>query len=172
MVLWMKVGAMIGIRQAPAASFRWDYVVVACVLAALLMLAAQALWGLIGPLVANRLGGETSPRRLRLVWGASSFPHVFAVAFLLPLDLVIVGSDTFTSERLTDPVAMIWAAVSVSIGLSLAIWSGFLLVRGSAVGSSIGTARGLIVAASAAACLALVSLGAYLGLIALAGWAA
>jgi hypothetical protein len=88
------------------------------------------------------------------VWGASAFPQVFALLFLLPLDLLIVGQDTFTTTRLVDPVSTAWAAFSIALGMSALVWSLFLLYRG--VGSATGLGRGRALLCAAGAVLSVV----------------
>ena len=136
MLLWLKLGSMIGQRDVARASFRWDFLIAAMVAGAALVLIAQALWGLVGRWIARFFGAETSSRDLRLVWGASFFPQVIALLFLFPLDLLIVGPDAFTSEKLTDPLSLTWSAFSVAAAICLALWSLFLLVRGVEVSTS------------------------------------
>lgn len=140
MVLWLKVGSLLGLRSVSATDFRWSFVVVAGLAGAVLFLLAQALWGVVGS-VAFRAGGRRiAAGELRLVWGAAAFPQVGAFLVLLPLDLVIVGAETFTSTRLSDPLATGWAAISIALGLSLALWSLYLFARGVEVAGGGGWA--------------------------------
>lgn len=138
MILWLKVGSLIGARSVAQSDFRWSFLIAVAIGAAALALAAQALWGVLG----SRLL-DTPARALRLVWGASAFPQVGALAFLLPLDLLIVGPATFTSTRLDDPVATGWAALSIALSISLAIWSLFLFFRGVEVAADLDKNRAL-----------------------------
>lgn len=130
MLLWLKVGSLMGVRDVSAADFRWSYVVIAMIGGTLFALAAQALWGVVAA-AAFRLGGRTvRSRELRLVWGAASFPQLAALVVLLPIDLLIVGPETFTSTKLTDQLATGWAAISIALGASLGVWSFYLFARG------------------------------------------
>lgn len=154
-LLWLKVGALLGVREVCNASYLAGYIVASAVLGAVLALIAQSLWGLFGPPSASALGGETPQRHeLRLVWGASAFPQVFPLLVLLPLDLLIVGQDTFTTTRLVDPVSTAWAAFSIALGMSALVWSLFLLFRG--VGSATGLGRGRALLCAAGAVLSVV----------------
>lgn len=137
-LLWLKLGSLLQLRQVAAADFRWDYLVASVLLAALLGLGLQWLWGIAGGGLMRLLEVEARPARpiLRLVWGLALFPQVLALALLLPLDLLIVGPETFTSERLVDPLAKLWAALSMAGGSFLAAWSLWLLYKGLVAASS------------------------------------
>ncbi|HJR45590.1 MAG TPA: hypothetical protein VJ927_08280 [Actinomycetota bacterium] len=149
-LLWLKVGALMGVREVCSATYLTGYIVAAGVLGALFALLAQSLWGFMGPRVVTMLRGQTpAPHGFRLIWGASAFPQVFALALLLPLDLLIVGRDTFTTAELVDPVSTAWAAFSIAIGFSALIWSLYLLLRGVQIGSGLGGWKSLVGAASA-----------------------
>ena len=130
LLMWLKVGGLVGLRTSASSDFRWSYLGTALVLGALMGLIGQGLWGVVGRYSAHALGGAALPRDLRTVWGASSFPQVFALVFLLPLDLIIVGPATFTTDRLMDPLARAWAALSVALAVTFAFWSGWLFIRG------------------------------------------
>lgn len=169
MIIWLKVGAMLGFREVAAAQFRWSYVVVAIVAGAVIALVAQVLWGYVAASGARVLGRECAPRELRVVWGASAFPQIAALLFLLPLDLSIVGSATFTSERLTDPVATGWAALSIALSISLAVWSAFIFLRGIQVAMRIAWPKAVTAVVVAAACLAAAVTGSVLAARAAAG---
>lgn len=147
MLLWLKVGSLIGARSVAQTDFRWSFLIAVTVGAALLALGAQALWGAIGAALLR-----TPARDLRLVWGAAAFPQVGALALLLPLDLLIVGPATFTSTRLDDPVATGWAALSIALAVSLAIWSLFLFVRGIEVAARVDVTRAIAATAIGIGC--------------------
>jgi hypothetical protein len=168
-VLWLKVGAIAGTRDVARASYRWDFVVATLVLGAVVALIAQAMWGVVGTYVVRALGGNVQPSALRLVWGAASLPHVVALLVLLPLDLVIAGPDALTSERLADPLATVWSALSLSLGLALGAWSLFLIERGVETASGLRSLRASVGVIVAIACLAAVVGGTAFGLVSLAG---
>lgn len=137
--LWLKVGAISGLREVCTDRFVGVNIAAALLLGALLGLIAQALWGLVGPAAVRGLrGGETESRSLRLVWGASEFPQVLALALLLPLDLLIIGTDAYTTTSLDDPLSTAWAAFSIAIAISLTVWSLFLFIRGTEVAGELG----------------------------------
>ena len=154
--LWLKVGALLGVRNVCTPDRIGQYIAGSLVLGALFALSAQLLWGGLGPRAMRTFHSETQGRDLRLVWGASALPQVFALVLLLPLDLAIVGTDTFTTASLGDSVATVWAAFSIALGISLAVWSLFLFVRGIEVAG--GVSRGPAVAGTAVAiaCFAIV----------------
>jgi hypothetical protein len=169
LLLWLKLGGLLELRSADSADFRWAYVAGAIVSGAVLGVLGQLLWGAIGGATARHLGGDARARDLRLVWGAAALPQVIALAFLLPLDLVIVGRETFTTDRLGDPVDTAWAALSIAAALSLAAWSLWIFVRGVQVASGIGTIRAIAGTIAATLCLAVVIGSAAIGAAALAG---
>ncbi|MBA2272567.1 MAG: hypothetical protein H0W21_01510 [Actinobacteria bacterium] len=153
LVLWLKVGGLIGLRDSAGSDFRWAYLGTVLILGALMSLIGQGLWSISGRYSAHALGGAALARDLRTVWGASSFPHVFALVFLLPLDLIIVGPATFTTDRLTDPLGRAWAALSVALAVSFALWSGWLFVRGTQAATGLDGLRALVATVVAALCL-------------------
>ena len=162
-MLWLKVGATLGVREVCSATYLTGFIVAAAVLGALLGVLTQSLWGGAGPHMLSALGGEKpAPYELRLVWGASQLPQVLPLLFLLPLDLLIVGRDTFTTAELVDPVSTAWAAFSIALGLSALVWTLFLLVRGVQSASSLPRWRAVAGAATALFCLVLV-IAAFVG---------
>jgi hypothetical protein len=166
MMAWLKVGALAGWRSAAAARLEPGVLPSAVVLGALLGVAAQLAWGAAGPPLAARLGGGARPRDLRLVWGASGLPQTFALAVLLPGDLVIVGPAAFTSDPLRDPVATMWAALSIALGLALVVWSAWIFVRGVEVATGLEWRRAIVMGLWGALCAGV--LVAALTLVALA----
>jgi hypothetical protein len=153
--LWLKVGALVGLREVCRDARLVSYLAATLVLGSLLALIAYAIWGAAGPSVSRMLRGSGSSAGLRLVWGAALLPQVFALIVLLPLDLAIVGMDTFTTSSLADPLSTAWAAFSIALSVSLAVWSLFLLVRGMEVVAELPVARAAACAAGAALCLLL-----------------
>lgn len=161
--LWLKVGAMAGWREVCTDRFVALNIAATFLLGAILGLAAQGIWGLVGPSAIRGLRGETNGRSLRLVWGASEFPQVAALVLLLPLDLLIIGTDAYTTASLEDPLSTAWAAFSIAIGISLTVWSLFLFIRGVEVAGGVGFWKAA--AATGAALLCWVALVAILILI-------
>lgn len=158
MIFWLKIGALLGFRQVAAVQFRWSYIVVAVVAGAVVALMAQVLWGFAGAIAMRLVGGEPPARDLRVVWGASSFPQIAVLLLLLPLDLLIVGPATFTSERLTDPLSTGWAALSIALSASVAVWSMFIFLRGVEVAAGVSWPRAVPLAGIAALCLVAVTM--------------
>lgn len=156
-LLWLKVGALLGVREVCNPSYLAGYIVATAVLGGLLALIAQSVWGLIGPPIGGSLSGGSPERyELRLIWGASAFPQVFALVLLLPLDLLIVGQDTFTTTELVDPVSTAWAAFSIALGVSALVWSLFLLFRGVGSATELSGGRAVLCAAGAVLSVVLV----------------
>lgn len=129
-LLWLKVSPLAGLRVDSQLHFRWSFLLVAGLMGTSLMLGGQFLWGLIGFHVLRGVGLKSEPRELRLVWGASAFPQVFAVVLLAPMDLAIVGPEAYMNVRVEDPLSAGWAALSVALAVALALWSVWLFVRG------------------------------------------
>lgn len=144
MVLWLKVGALVGLREFSSSNYRWSYLVTAAVAGACLGLAGQAAWGLAGRALARMLSVRASAPELRLIWGAAAFPQVASVFVLLPLDLLVVGAEAFTTDQMNDPVATAWTAISVALTVSLGAWSAFLFARGMQVTSELDTAGSVL----------------------------
>lgn len=154
--LWLKIGGIAGLREVCTTQYLAANITAALVLGAILALLAQAIWGLVGPAVVRGLRGDVDRGSLRLVWGASAFPQVVAIAILLPLDLLIVGTDTYTGGAMDDPLSTGWAAFSIAIGISVAVWSLFLFVRGVEVAGGIGFWRAAAATGAAILCFAAV----------------
>jgi hypothetical protein len=169
MLLFLKISALAGLREGSVHAYRISFLAVALGLGALLGLAAQVMWGRIGPGLAHLLGGSSSAPSARLVWGASFFPQVFTVLVLFPIDLLVAGDSAFTDARPEDPVAAAWAALSLSLGVALALWSFGLLVRGFEISSDgIGFRRAALGALGAVICVAAVGIAFRFGVVALA----
>ena len=172
MLLWLTLGGLLDLRSVAAADFKWSYVVVAVVGAALLAVIAQYVWGPIGRIALSPFDAPTSSSRLRLVWGASALPQVLGLVVLLPLDLAIVGRELFTSERIVDTLPAAWAALSVALSVSLAAWSLFLFYKGVRAASGAGPWKALAGMGAAFGCLLFVTGGFLIGAVVLSGGAA
>lgn len=163
-LLWLKVGALLGAREVCSATYLAGYIALAGVTGAVFGVATQSLWGFIGRPLVRTLRGEVPQRHeFRLVWGAACFPQVLGLVLLLPLDLLIVGTDSFTTAELVDPVSTAWAAFSIALGVSALVWTLFLLTRGSGVASGLTGMRAVAVAATSLLSLATV-VGAFVAL--------
>ncbi len=153
-LLWLRLASLLNLRDVAAADFRWDYLIASFVLAALIGLGLQQLWALVGPLVIRAVTGASVPLSrpiLRSIWGLALFPVVLGLAVLLPLDLLIVGPESFTSERIVDPLAKLWAALSIALGAFLAAWSLWLFYKGIAVVTERHGPRAAVIGLAAAA---------------------
>jgi hypothetical protein len=85
---------------------------------------------------------------------------------------LIVGRNLFTSERISDAVPALWAAISVALSVSIAAWSLYLFYRGIRAASGAPPGRAIAGMAVAIGCLVLVVGGFLLGAVALAGGSA
>jgi hypothetical protein len=163
MILWLKVGGLAGLRSFAAADFRWGSLAAVLVLGALFGVLGQLLWARLGTAILAVLDGNARRRDLRIAWGLSALPHAVGVVLLVPLDLLVVGPETFTTERLGDPVSTAWAAFSIALAAGLAGWSLYLFVQGIRRAGDVGPWRGLVASAAALLCFvvaAVVFLGA------------
>lgn len=156
MIGWLKFGGLFGSRDVDPTQFGLAELVVALVTGAVLAMLGQATFGVVAPLAGRALGGGTSGRDARVVWGASAFPQVFTVLVLLPLDLIIVGPEIFATTKPGDSVATGWASISVALGLLMAVWSLSLFVRGMQVVAKLDLVRAIGAVVVAGACLSLV----------------
>lgn len=169
MLLWLKLGSALGLRQVAGPSFRWSYLVAAVAVGALLGLLGQALWSLAGPRIARALGGDARGSDLRLVWGGSCLPQVFALFVLLPLDLTIAGRASFTDARFADSLSAAWASLSIALAVLMALWSLYLFVRGNQVATEMSAAHVALLTVAAAVCIAVVAGGALVAAVATGG---
>jgi len=151
--LWLKVGGLFKLREVCTAGYVGPYIAMTLVVGALLAVVAMAVWGLLGPKVVRGLRGSASGTQLRLVWGASALPQIFVLVLLLPLDLLIVGTDTFTTTPLNESLSTAWAAFSIAIAVSLGIWSVYLMFRGIDVVGGVKGRRAALATAVAGLCL-------------------
>ena len=152
--LWLKMGALFKLRQVCTAEYIPAYVALALVVGAVLALIAQFAWGAFGRSVIESLKGSAGSSGLRLVWGASALPQILVLVVLIPLDLLIVGTPTFTTQPLNESLSTAWAAFSIALSVSLAVWSIYLFVRGVEVVGGLPARRAVVATAFAALCLA------------------
>jgi hypothetical protein len=158
MLLWLKLSGMAQVRSVERGDYAPELLAAALMLGALIGVAAQGLWSLVGVYVARALGSQARPRDFRIAWGAAVFPQVFVLATLLPLDLVLIGPGAFTTQPLSDSLATAWAATSVALGVSVGIWSACLFVRGVQVAAGLSTLKAVVASLAAGSCTALVAL--------------
>ncbi|HEX2051135.1 MAG TPA: hypothetical protein VHJ34_10975 [Actinomycetota bacterium] len=129
LTLWLKLSVAAGARTVCPQDYRAAYVGVSVLVGAVLGVVAVLAWGLAGRAVRGP-GGAAPPSSLRLVWGAAALPQVAGVLVLLPLDLAVVGPETFTSAPIDGTGAAVWAALSIAFAVALAGWSLVILWRG------------------------------------------
>jgi hypothetical protein len=137
MVLWLKVTGISQLADRPVEEATWNSVLAALLVGAVFGALAYLLWGWVGRKALEKRAGNASRDRLRLVWAFSAFPLAAYAVIFLPLDLLLVGPEIFSTDRLDGSFAMVWAALSVAIGVSAAAWSVFLLWRGVEVVSGL-----------------------------------
>ena len=167
MLLWLKVGALLGARDG-AAGFEWSLLLAALAIGGLVYVLAQALWGLAGPRVISALRGGAPPGLLRLVWAAAAVPMALGL-LLLPVDLLVVGPEAVTSSVPGETMATAWAALSISLHVAAAVWSLYLLFRGTQVVGRIDAGRTVAAIVAGLALVALLIAGLQAGLSALSG---
>jgi hypothetical protein len=141
-LLWLKLGGLASLREAPKSDFRAVYLAMVVFLGGLLGLAGQFAWGWMGPPLLGT-SGEAAGRTMRIVWGLAALPQVVVMSILLPLDLAVVGPHSFTTGRLPDPVSTTWAAASIAISTAAAAWSVWLFFTGLHTLSGSGRWRAL-----------------------------
>ena len=168
MLLWLKIGALLGARASSAEGFEWTLLLASLAIGGLIFVVAQALWGLGGPRVVSALQGDAQTGPLRLVWAAAACPPALAL-LLLPVDLIVVGPEAITSTGPTETMATAWAALSISLQVAAAIWSLYLLFRGTQVVGQLDIGRALAATVVALALVILLTAGLQAGLTALAG---
>lgn len=169
MLLWLKLGGLIGVRQVGAADFSWGALVAALAAGALVMLIAQSLWARIGGSVLAATGDTIGSSELRMVWVVAAFPQTASLLLLLPLDLLIAGPASYGTTRPAGSVALTWAAVSIALGVALAAWSLYLFVSGLRVAAQGDVRRTAGLLFLALLCVAVVVVGSSVALVALAG---
>lgn len=154
MVLWLKVRALVGFRALSPSDFTWGLFVTSLVFAAVAAVAAQAVWSFAAPAAGGADAG--SPRSFRAVWALSAFPQLPALLVLAPLDVLVVGESAFTATDGGDSVALAWMALSTALGVSLAVWSGYVFAKGTHVATRATPARTAGVVALSLVCVAVV----------------
>jgi hypothetical protein len=160
--LWLKVGALAGIRHVCSDNYLVANIVAALILGAVVALLAHSLWGLAGAPLLRRAQIEIARPELRAVWGLAALPQAGVVGLLLPLDLIIIGTRTFMTTSLDDSLSTAWAALSIAFAISLAVWSVYLFVTGIRSFTG-GSWRGAAIATG----IAIVCVGVVIGALAL-----
>ena len=160
-------------RRAPGArdaaeGFEWSLLLAALAIGGLVYVLAQALWGLAGPRVISALRGSAPSGLLRLVWAAAACPMALGL-LLLPVDLVVVGPEAVTSSAPGETMSTAWAALSISLHVAAAVWSLYLLFRGTQVVGRIDAGRAVAAIVAGLALVALLIAGLQVGLSALSG---
>ncbi|HET7483178.1 MAG TPA: hypothetical protein VFK89_09995 [Actinomycetota bacterium] len=155
-LLWLKIGALAGIRHVCSDRYLLANVVASLFIGAIVASIGYGLWGLVGRRVFARMGTTVAREDLRAAWGMSALPQVAVVGVLLPLDLLVVGQRAFMTTQLHDSVATVWAALSVAFAISLAVWSLYLFVTGLRSITSSGWRETGIATLVAIACVGIV----------------
>ncbi len=139
-LLWQKVNGIMQLRES-GCPFRWHYLVGVVVIGALLGMLCEVLWAQGAAFASKRMGGRGTASGFRLVWGAASLPHVGALLVLLPLDLLLVGTDAYRAVETEATGGSVWRALSVAFSLALVVWSLWLLFRGSQAVAQVSSRR-------------------------------
>ncbi len=96
-------------------------------------------------ILAKALGGEASLRNLFAAFGYGMIPLVFALVFLVPIEIAVFGSDFFG----TNPPPMTIRPIEYSVLLTLkalsGIWMIYLLVHGTMAANAFPRNRFLLV---------------------------
>jgi hypothetical protein len=152
MGLWLKLTSLLKIFDRPISATEWSFVLGGLALGAILASIAYVAWTRLAPRAIDS-DRDVSRARLRVAWSFSDFPLALYAAVLLPLDLLIVGPEIFSTDRLDGTFAMVWSALSLALLVASAAWSVYLFVRGveAAVGSRVQSTVPLIVSAGLAA---------------------
>jgi hypothetical protein len=139
-LLWQKVNGLMQLRESQC-PFRWHYLVGVIVIGAVLGMLCEVLWARAATFASDRMGGKGTAARFRIVWGAASVPHVAALLLLLPLDLLLVGTDAFRAVETEGAGGNAWRALSVAFSLALVVWSLWLMFRGSQAVARVSAGR-------------------------------
>lgn len=164
-ILWLKLSALLGVRDVSPTDLRWSFVVAAGLLGAVFSVLAQAGFA---ALIARFPGAEdASAAEMRTVWGAAAFPLVAPLVLLLPVDVIVVGPEAFAAGKLADPVSSAWASLSLALGVAALLWSAGLFVKGISVVAGWRFGPSLLATLGAVSCLAVVIMAFRSGAIAL-----
>ena len=156
MLLWLKLAGMVELRSVGRRDYSDGFLALALAAGAVFAIVAQIVSAAPAARAARRLGGNGRSVDLRIVWGTATFPQVLVLLILLPLDLLIAGPQTFTTEPMADSLATAWAALSISLQVTIALWSLLLFVSGVEVATGLGKFKAGLVVAVAGLGLALV----------------
>jgi hypothetical protein len=157
MILWLKLAGMAELRDPAPRGYSWTLVVFALALGALVVPGAQLLWSVAAARVTALWGGEARPQDLRVTWGIAAFPQLVTVLVLLPLDLLVLGTDVFAARPLGDSLGTVWASVSIACALAIGVWSVLLLFSGVQVVTGLGRWRSFGILFLAAVSVAIVA---------------
>ena len=130
MALWLKVTGLVQLADRSVAETGWDTVLPALGLGGVLGVVAYLLWTRFAAGLTGAGDRKASSNRLRVAWAFSDFPLAMYALLILPLDLLIVGPEVFSTDRPDGTFAMVWSALSVAVLVAVAVWSIFLFIRG------------------------------------------
>jgi hypothetical protein len=154
LLMFLKVRGLTGFRDITPSEFDWAPFTLALVVAALSGVLAHYLFGFAATPAASRLGRRCEPQDLRTVWGLAGFPVAVAFLLLLVLDIAIAGREAYSSVE-DNSLITGWSAGSLTVGLSLGLWSLYLFVKGLAVAAQTRISRSLLLVVVATLCLAI-----------------
>ncbi len=156
MLLWLKLAGMIELRSVGRSDYSDGFLALALAAGAVFAIVAQIVSAAPAARASRVLGGGGRSVDLRIVWGTAAFPQVFVLLILLPLDLLIAGPQTFTTEPMVDSLATAWAALSIALQVAITLWSLLLYVFGVEVATGLGKLKAGLVVTVAGLGLALV----------------
>ena len=118
LLLYFKVRSVFNIWNAENIEFEAGPFATLLAIGAVVALVARWLYSRVVPFVAK----DASARKLRVVWSGAAFPLLFLLAIVLPLDLLITGTGSFTRDW-SGSTATAWAGASTALSLALLLWS-------------------------------------------------
>ena len=148
----LKVRGLTGLRAAPLNEFRWGVFALALVVGAVTGVVGHLVFGVFGAPLVSRFGHRCEARDLRTIWAVAGFPVAIGFCVLVILDVLIGGREAYSSLE-DDALITGWAAGSLALGVSLAIWSLYLFAKGLGVAAGLGVPRRIMVMLVAAVCL-------------------
>jgi hypothetical protein len=125
LLLYFKVRSVFNIGNAEDIKFETGPFATLLVIGAVVALVARWFYSRAVPLVAK----DGAARKLRVVWSGAAFPLLFLLLIVLPLDLLITGTGSFTRDW-SGSGATAWAGASTALSLGLLLWSLTLFALG------------------------------------------
>lgn len=125
LLLYFKVRSVFNIWNAEDIQFEAGPFATLLFIGAVVALPARFLYSRAIPFLSK----DAAPRKLRVVWAGAAFPLLLLVLIVLPLDLLIAGTGSFTRDW-SGSAATAWAGASTALSLGLLVWSLTLFALG------------------------------------------